>query len=453
MDQIYRREQLLYKNPANRVEVYKVFDTRTNVYAVLKIISTHRPEEVKAISDEAYGQASLQHSNICRVYDYFQEQSEGLMNCCIVLEFLDSDLLKDLTNRKNQGFAYTEVDLWTILRQVSSALAFAKSSGVAHRDIKPANILLSNAKECKVADFGTAKPTEQIIASHTVVGTPMYLSPQIREGMVKFRDVTQYNPYHADVYSLGITMVYLATLESPMKLGVLNGLEERITAEIQGIRAYSDNFRQVLWAMLRVREEDRISIEQVEGWCQAQLNVPSPQYYAQTAQPIPTNVDEARVVGQYEQSPQVMSSNPNYPSGYQRPQLHYSQTVQAIPTNVDEARVVGQYEQPPQVMSSNPNYPSGYQNFQQPTQSVFYSPYTPSATVQTAPSIPRPSSTVDRHKPTHCVNCKNRMATAIDDRIRLPCGGIVCCTLCFQKLTSPNCPTCRTPYDPAKYQY
>ena len=409
MDQIYRREQLLYRNPANRVEVYKVFDTRTNVYAVLKIISTHRPEEVKAISDEAYGQASLQHSNICRVYDYFQEQSEGLMNCCIVLEFLDSDLLKDLTNRKNQGFAYTEVDLWTILRQVSSALAFAKSMGVAHRDIKPANILLSNAKECKVADFGTAKSTEQIIASHTVVGTPMYLSPQIREGMVKLRDVTQYNPYHADVYSLGITMVYLATLESPMKLGVLNGLEERITAEIQGIRVYSDNFRQVLWAMLRVREEDRISIEQVEGWCQAQLNVPSPQYYAQTAQP--------------------------------------------IPTNVDEARVVGQYEQPPQVMSSNPNYPSGYQNFQQPTQSVYYSPYTPSATVQTAPSIPRPSSTVDRHKPTHCVKCTNKMTTANRDRIHLPCGGIVCCSICFQKLTSPNCPACRAPFDPAKYQY
>jgi serine/threonine protein kinase len=98
------------------------------------------------------------------------------------------------------------------------ALEYAFQHGVIHRDIKPANIMLSDAGETKVSDFGAsfqqhfAHDTTQI----TGVGSPGYMSPeQIRLGPLT---------HQTDIYSLGVTMYRLLTGRLPFQAATQEAL-------------------------------------------------------------------------------------------------------------------------------------------------------------------------------------------------------------------------------------
>lgn len=52
------------------------------------------------------------------------------------------------------------------------------NNGVIHRDIKPENILIRN-KVLKLADFGFAKSVNADYMNQSLVGTPLYMAPQI----------------------------------------------------------------------------------------------------------------------------------------------------------------------------------------------------------------------------------------------------------------------------------
>lgn len=91
--------------------------------------------------------------------------------------------------------------------QVAEALAYANSQGILHRDIKPSNLLLDNQGTVWVADFGLAKAAaEQSNLSHTgdIVGTLRYMAPERFNGQGDAR---------SDIYSLGLTLYELATLQ------------------------------------------------------------------------------------------------------------------------------------------------------------------------------------------------------------------------------------------------
>jgi serine/threonine-protein kinase len=95
------------------------------------------------------------------------------------------------------------------MEQVLSGLAEAHRLGMVHRDVKPENVLISEAREAKVADFGLAVAAAQAGASHagTIMGTPVYLSPeQVAVGAADPR---------SDVYAAGILLYELLTGTPP----------------------------------------------------------------------------------------------------------------------------------------------------------------------------------------------------------------------------------------------
>ncbi len=91
-------------------------------------------------------------------------------------------------------------------RQVAQALEYAHSQGVLHRDIKPANLILDQQGQLWVADFGLAKFVEHDTVSRTgdIVGTLRYMAPEQFRGQANAQ---------SDIYSLGITLYELTTLE------------------------------------------------------------------------------------------------------------------------------------------------------------------------------------------------------------------------------------------------
>ena len=122
-------------------QVYKAFDARLGREVAIKVAAEHFSErferEVRAV-------ASLNHPNICTVYDVGPNY--------LVMELVDGETLREWFRRalpldRSLGIA----------RQVLEALGAAHRAGVVHRDLKPENVMVRADGYVKVLDFGLAK--------------------------------------------------------------------------------------------------------------------------------------------------------------------------------------------------------------------------------------------------------------------------------------------------------
>ncbi len=149
----------------------------------------------------------LSHPNIVRIYD-FGETDIG--QHYLTMEYVEGKSLAhciETPEIKEKLSFYKAVQ---ILYAIADALGYAHSKGVVHRDLKPDNVLLSNAGEIKITDFGVARSTLEdkgLTMTGEMVGTPYYMAPeQFRGDKIDGR---------ADIYSFGIFAYELATGKVP----------------------------------------------------------------------------------------------------------------------------------------------------------------------------------------------------------------------------------------------
>jgi serine/threonine protein kinase len=192
-------------------EVYLGHDTRLQRTVAIKILPAHlssNPDLHARFMQEAKSISSLQHPNICVVYDIGSQGGVDYM----VMEYVTG---KTLDRVIPQGGLPSNVATKYAV-QIADALARAHSSGIVHRDLKPANVMVDDTGLVKVLDFGLAKLAAADSANGDIgatisgtgtagttpgmiVGTMAYMSPEQAEG--KPIDA------HSDVFSFG-TLFY-----------------------------------------------------------------------------------------------------------------------------------------------------------------------------------------------------------------------------------------------------
>jgi len=170
---------------------------------VLRTDTVRRPGAVERFAQEARAAAALVHGNIVQIHE---------VACLDGVHFLAEEYVAGPSLKAwllTRG-PLDALQALSVLSQVGSALAKSAQAGIVHRDIKPENLLVTQAGEVKVADFGLARILEQdleLTQHGMAIGTPLYMSPEQAAGAVV--DV------RSDLYSLGATVYHLLTGRPP----------------------------------------------------------------------------------------------------------------------------------------------------------------------------------------------------------------------------------------------
>ncbi|HUE14199.1 MAG TPA: protein kinase [Planctomycetaceae bacterium] len=166
---------------------------------------------------EARAAATLNHPNICPIYDV--SEHEGM--CFIAMGYVSGQPLSAYADSKKRQ---PEREAAKVVRKVALALQEAHAQGILHRDLKPTNIMIDKRGEPIVMDFGVAcwfadQTQTRLTQQGALVGTPAYMSPEQIEGRTKLGPA-------CDVYSLGVLLYQILTGRCPFEGTVLNVISQ-----------------------------------------------------------------------------------------------------------------------------------------------------------------------------------------------------------------------------------
>jgi tetratricopeptide (TPR) repeat protein len=211
-------------------EVYRAWDPNLEREIALKLLlpgtageahsdpySGHHSDkeydkEYKATLREARALASVQHTNIVRVYGI--DRHDGRVG--FWTDFIHGKTLSVLIGAQGP-FGYREAAL--IALDVARALSAVHRAGILHRDIKAENVMREDGGRILLMDFGLSTlPQRQT----NIAGTPNYMAPELFRG--------EPASIASDIYAMGALLYFLVTGTHSALLGGLT--PEQATAAI-----------------------------------------------------------------------------------------------------------------------------------------------------------------------------------------------------------------------------
>ena len=227
----YQIEQQISHKAGRRS--YLAQDTKTSNQVVIKILEFNdlfNWDDLKLFEREAKTLKNLSHPYIPNYLDYFEIDEANRQNCpkryrcatdrkyfsayALVQTYINAPSLAELIQ---QGIKFSEVEIIELARKILDILDYLHKLNppVIHRDIKPSNILLTNRSgnsigDVYLVDFGSVQTVAKKEAGTiTIVGSYGYIPLEQFMGQTTFA---------SDLYSLGMTLIYLVSGIHPAEL-------------------------------------------------------------------------------------------------------------------------------------------------------------------------------------------------------------------------------------------
>jgi serine/threonine protein kinase, bacterial len=237
--------------------VYRASDSLCEVFVALKV--PQQGQKHKKFKNSAVISARINHYNVAKTLDYFEENGEPFL----IEELVPGGTLHDLIERFGFIDPHTAARLF---RSLSKGLAASHHAGVVHRDLKPSNVVVDGGyglTSVKITDFGIATLTEEVLVeeiesnditkttSGTVKGALPYMAPEMM-----FRKKGDYVGTEADVWSLAAMMFHLLSGILPFGAGFLapaNVMNGNLSAW-PGFMTTKESFRDVARSLQEIIE-------------------------------------------------------------------------------------------------------------------------------------------------------------------------------------------------------
>lgn len=217
IDQVVSHYKIIERVGAGGMgEVFKAEDLKLGRPVALKFLPVDLVSDDQAVKRflwEARSLSSLNHPNICTVYEVDEHEGRPY----IVMEFLEGQQLGPFIH----GTPVKADVLVDLAIQLTDALDAAHSRGLLHRDIKPANIVVTRRGQIKVLDFGLAKlahdvqSREDVMAAGGVPKRAMTTTPGVTMGTIAYMSPEQARgedlDARSDLFSLGLVLYEMAT--------------------------------------------------------------------------------------------------------------------------------------------------------------------------------------------------------------------------------------------------
>jgi serine/threonine protein kinase len=280
--------------PSRRKCVIKQLKPIANNPQIYQLVQERFQREAAIL--ETLGDGS---SHIPKLYAYFAESEHFYL----IQEWIEGMTLHEKV--KAQG-AIAEAEVKQILTQILPTLTYIHSQHIVHRDIKPDNIILRQRDNHPVLiDFGAVRETMGTVvnsqgntASSIVIGTPGFMPSEQAAGRPL---------YSSDLYSLGLTMIYLLTTKFPQELEL-----DPATGEVvwrKHAPQVSAEFADVLEKVIQYHPRDRYhTAAMLLTALQPQLNsTPSPQASPQASPQSSPAIAQPRPTSDFAVPPTVIS--------------------------------------------------------------------------------------------------------------------------------------------------
>ncbi len=181
--------------------VYKAKDRETGDLVALKVLRTEIAADVEGMArfkHELRVARRITHKNVCRIHEFSRTEDSAYIS----MELVEGESLRQILTRFGSMAPRKGVQ---IAQQICSGLHEAHSQGIIHRDLKPENVMIDQAGNVKLMDFGIARSNLNLsaTAAGVVIGTPAYMAPEQVQG--KPADS------RSDVYSLGLILYEIFT--------------------------------------------------------------------------------------------------------------------------------------------------------------------------------------------------------------------------------------------------
>lgn len=163
---------------------------------------------------EAQAASRMAHPTIVRVFDAGEDTEtnpDGTTRPVpfIIMELVKGALLKDIIARG----PVPVTDAVRYVDGILEALEYSHRAGVVHRDIKPGNVMVTDAGQVKVMDFGIARAVSDssstVAETTAILGTAAYFSPEQAKG--------EPVDARADLYSAGVVLYELLAGRTPFR--------------------------------------------------------------------------------------------------------------------------------------------------------------------------------------------------------------------------------------------
>ena len=193
------------------------YDRKTKQVVAIKVVDISKPNGMIGyhIEVDVHKKLANKSKYICEMLDHFRISNEGLG--LIIMKKYETDLFDLYFDSDAEGDALPEKQLKQLFKQIAMGVRDLHRNGIAHLDIKPENILVDAKGNAVVCDFGCSyysektkkftkknRKAEKIVNGLQGRGTKKYSAPEVFE-------TDEFDPFKADIYSLGVMLHVLAT--------------------------------------------------------------------------------------------------------------------------------------------------------------------------------------------------------------------------------------------------